>query len=236
MEHSEDSSRRWQGVQFRDVWMNSDLQPDHSVCHSVRPDAVPYLWTLTDDPVLALYQGNVRGERVYLQTMDHNILLILCDGFFGSYSCRRAETLCSIGYWKFTLFWEWLPYRHPLYEGTQKHFTTFCFPLSLPHPHSVLLSLFSLLPLYNISLLLPPPPSPSPSHTVMATAEGSSSQVTYDHIFKIILIGDNGVGKSSFIRRFCEGSYVANMETTVGVDFYLSEIDINGKKIKVKRR
>ncbi|CAI8008889.1 Ras-related protein Rab-1A [Geodia barretti] len=68
----------------------------------------------------------------------------------------------------------------------------------------------------------------------MATAEGSSSQVTYDHIFKIILIGDNGVGKSSFIRRFCEGSYVANMETTVGVDFYLSEIDINGKKIKVK--
>ena len=120
------------------------IQPDHSVCHSVRPDAVPYLWTLTDDPVLALYQGNVRGERVYLQTIDHNILLILCDGFFGSYSCRRAETICSIVYWKFTLFCEWLPYRHPLYEGTQKHFTTFCFPLSLPHPHSVLLS--SLLP------------------------------------------------------------------------------------------
>jgi small GTP-binding protein len=69
--------------------------------------------------------------------------------------------------------------------------------------------------------------------TVMATAEGSS-QVTYAHIFKIILIGDNGVGKSSFIRRFCEGSYVADMETTVGVDFYLSEIDVNGKKIKVK--
>jgi Ras-related protein Rab-8A len=68
----------------------------------------------------------------------------------------------------------------------------------------------------------------------MATAEGSSSQVTYDHIFKIILIGDNGVGKSSFIRRFCEGSYVADMETTIGVDFYLSEIDVNGKKIKVK--
>ena len=66
----------------------------------------------------------------------------------------------------------------------------------------------------------------------MATAEGSS-QVTYDHIFKIILIGDNGVGKSSFIRRFCEGSYVADMETTIGVDFYLSEIDVSGKKIKV---
>ena len=41
------------------------------------------------------------------------------------------------------------------------------------------------------------------------------------------------MGKSSFIRRFCEGSYVADMETTIGVDFYLSEIDVNGKKIKV---
>ena len=59
------------------------------------------------------------------------------------------------------------------------------------------------------------------------------STVTYDHIFKVILIGDNGVGKSSFIRRFCEGTFVADMESTIGVDFYLSEIDVCGKKIKV---
>lgn len=61
-----------------------------------------------------------------------------------------------------------------------------------------------------------------------------SNAVTYDHIFKIILIGDNGVGKSSFIRRFCEATFVGEMETTIGVDFYLSEIDVKGKKIKVK--
>lgn len=61
-----------------------------------------------------------------------------------------------------------------------------------------------------------------------------STAVTYDHIFKIILIGDNGVGKSSFIRRFCESTFVGEMETTIGVDFYLSEIDVKGKKIKVK--
>ena len=62
----------------------------------------------------------------------------------------------------------------------------------------------------------------------MSTAAGN-----YDYVFKIILIGDNGVGKSSFIRRFCEGSFVADMETTIGVDFYISELDLNGKKIKV---
>lgn len=36
--------------------------------------------------------------------------------------------------------------------------------------------------------------------TQIAFADGST-RVEYDHIFKIILIGDNGVGKSSFIRR-----------------------------------
>lgn len=35
----------------------------------------------------------------------------------------------------------------------------------------------------------------------LVAALAESSTVTYDHIFKIILIGDNGVGKSSFIRR-----------------------------------
>ena len=60
-----------------------------------------------------------------------------------------------------------------------------------------------------------------------------SESVSYDHIFKIILVGDNGVGKSSIIRRFCEGTYTHDMDTTIGVDFYLSEIDVSGKKIKV---
>lgn len=61
----------------------------------------------------------------------------------------------------------------------------------------------------------------------------ATDSICYDHIFKIILVGDNGVGKSSIIRRFCEGAYTTDMDTTIGVDFYLSEIDVNGKKVKV---
>ena len=63
----------------------------------------------------------------------------------------------------------------------------------------------------------------------------SQDSINYDHIFKIILVGDNGVGKSSIIRRFCEGTYTTGMDTTIGVDFYLSDIDVKGKKIKVRR-
>lgn len=62
----------------------------------------------------------------------------------------------------------------------------------------------------------------------------SQDSINYDHIFKIILVGDNGVGKSSIIRRFCEGTYTTGMDTTIGVDFYLSDIDVKGKKIKVR--
>lgn len=76
----------------------------------------------------------------------------------------------------------------------------------------------------------PPSPHSSPLHSIIIMV---SESVSYDHIFKIILVGDNGVGKSSIIRRFCEGTYTHDMDTTIGVDFYLSEIDVSGKKIKV---
>ena len=33
--------------------------------------------------------------------------------------------------------------------------------------------------------------------------------------------------------RFCEDNFVGEMESTIGVDFYLNEIDVDGKKIKV---
>lgn len=33
--------------------------------------------------------------------------------------------------------------------------------------------------------------------------------------------------------RFCENNFVSEMETTIGVDFYLSEINLDGKRIKV---
>ncbi len=36
-----------------------------------------------------------------------------------------------------------------------------------------------------------------------------------------------------YMYRFCEGNFVGEMESTIGVDFYLSEIDVDGKKIKV---
>jgi len=41
----------------------------------------------------------------------------------------------------------------------------------------------------------------------------------YDHIFKILLIGDAGVGKSSILLRFTDDSFEEHLASTIGVDF-----------------
>ena len=45
---------------------------------------------------------------------------------------------------------------------------------------------------------------------------------------------DLGLSSEDFhVLRFCEDNFVGEMESTIGVDFYLNEIDVDGKKIKV---
>jgi Ras-related protein Rab-1A len=41
----------------------------------------------------------------------------------------------------------------------------------------------------------------------------------YDYLFKIILVGDTSVGKSSLLLRFIEDNFFDNMLMTIGVDF-----------------
>lgn len=45
------------------------------------------------------------------------------------------------------------------------------------------------------------------------------------HLYKIVVIGDYAVGKTSFIKRYCEGYFTPNYKLTIGVDFAVKEID-----------
>jgi GTPase SAR1 family protein len=42
---------------------------------------------------------------------------------------------------------------------------------------------------------------------------------TYDDMVKAILIGNSGVGKTSFLNRFCFGSFKHNIACTVGLEY-----------------
>ena len=55
----------------------------------------------------------------------------------------------------------------------------------------------------------------------------------YDHIFKVLLIGDSGVGKSCILIRFTDDTFDENQRSTIGVDFKVKTVETGGKRIKL---
>ena len=48
-------------------------------------------------------------------------------------------------------------------------------------------------------------------------------------LFKVILIGNSGVGKTCLARRFIQGEFPVNKGATIGVDFMIKPMMVNGK-------
>merc|ERR1711939_1264554 len=56
----------------------------------------------------------------------------------------------------------------------------------------------------------------------------------YDYLFKLLLIGDSGVGKSCLLLRFADDTYTESYISTIGVDFKIKTIELDGKVIKLQ--
>ena len=56
----------------------------------------------------------------------------------------------------------------------------------------------------------------------------------YDYLFKLLLIGDTGVGKSCLLLRFADDIYTESYISTIGVDFKIRTIELDGKTIKLQ--
>ncbi|KAI9635105.1 Rab/GTPase [Dioszegia hungarica] len=56
----------------------------------------------------------------------------------------------------------------------------------------------------------------------------------YDFLIKLLLIGDSGVGKSCLLLRFCDDSWTPSFITTIGIDFKIRTIEMDGKRIKLQ--
>lgn len=57
---------------------------------------------------------------------------------------------------------------------------------------------------------------------------------TYDYLFKLLLIGDSGVGKTSILFKFSEDTFSPAFISTIGIDFKIRTIEVDGKKIKLQ--
>lgn len=52
--------------------------------------------------------------------------------------------------------------------------------------------------------------------------------VTRNFVFKILIAGNGGVGKTTLLRRYVDGIFDESTITTIGVDFFLKEISLEG--------
>ncbi|XP_061577418.1 ras-related protein Rab-19 [Cololabis saira] len=63
---------------------------------------------------------------------------------------------------------------------------------------------------------------------------GPESEDSFDFLFKIILVGDSDVGKTCVVQRFKSGIFIEKQQNTIGVDFTVRTLDIDGKKVKMQ--
>ena len=56
----------------------------------------------------------------------------------------------------------------------------------------------------------------------------------YDYLFKVVLIGDSGVGKSNLLSRFTRNEFSLESKSTIGVEFATRSIRVDDKIVKAQ--
>lgn len=68
-----------------------------------------------------------------------------------------------------------------------------------------------------------------------AGSASSPAPVTeHDYLWKVLLIGNSGVGKTGMLTRFCDDEFKEDSEATIGVDFRLCSRTIDRKRVKIQ--
>ncbi|EYU43316.1 hypothetical protein ABFS82_08G134500 [Erythranthe guttata] len=63
---------------------------------------------------------------------------------------------------------------------------------------------------------------------------GYKAEDEYDYLFKLVLIGDSGVGKTNLLSRFTRNEFSLESKSTIGVEFATRSLPVEGKVIKAQ--
>jgi Ras-related protein Rab-11A len=63
---------------------------------------------------------------------------------------------------------------------------------------------------------------------------GATADEEYDYLFKLVLIGDSGVGKSNLLSRFTRNEFNLESKSTIGVEFATRSVKILEKLVKAQ--
>lgn len=93
-------------------------------------------------------------------------------------------------------------------------FPTLC--INLPSPISFFLSFFLQM-----------------AATQDAKGKGEGGE-NFDYMFKLLIIGNSSVGKTSFLFRYADDAFTSAFVSTVGIDFKVKTVYKNDKRIKLQ--
>ncbi|GJN18127.1 hypothetical protein PR202_gb05254 [Eleusine coracana subsp. coracana] len=65
-------------------------------------------------------------------------------------------------------------------------------------------------------------------------AAGYRAEEEYDYLFKVVLIGDSGVGKSNLLSRFARDEFSLETRSTIGVEFATKTVQVDDKLVKAQ--
>ena len=68
----------------------------------------------------------------------------------------------------------------------------------------------------------------------MDTSPSKRHSKNYDYMFKVILIGDSGVGKTSILSKFVGEEVIKSHISTIGIDFKMKCLTLDGKAVKIQ--
>lgn len=68
----------------------------------------------------------------------------------------------------------------------------------------------------------------------MAAPQKDGSDQNFDYMFKLLIIGNSSVGKTSFLFRYADDSFTSAFVSTVGIDFKVKTVYKNDKRVKLQ--